>query len=786
MGSEEEERDGSSIVYKMKVVNTLGRSVPIILQNDNGPCPLLAVSNVLLLRNNVTLNLDMSEISQRELMSLVAEWLLDANSNVQNKDDEYVKNQQQNIEDAIQLLPRLATGIDVNVRFRHIHDFEFTRECAIFDLFHVGLVHGWLCDPQDEVTSTIIGANSYNTLVEKLVALHALKAEKEASAKALAEEEPTVDFAAATTATLGVPTPILLKNLSNVSNVSTDSFEHLRHDSEKPRRKGDDEEAAELLQALQLSQAGMETEIPVAGSSSGVGNDSVTVTSPKLVVSLPVPQKQSTLDDGTSQLPTTKTDLSSEDGADSGSVVREVVEEVGAGKTSSSDIKTTAVDNEPVTVQSSVQPEEREVTREDVAKPVCRELSLAQLPLQPIGGERSVEEIAKPKPLEIIESSNSVGDVNLSSPVYVENYARSPSCESNVSIFTVGEDVKTAVDPLDLDLDLDPMDYQQQGRLSTEGLGSSSENFSPRNYKPPSESSSSHLPDESEECASSGIDDEEPLYEGELSLTGSAVTNIGEKDRLPEEVAIIADKEPMYEGESVLAEQVLGGDGSSAGERHNSEKLKEEELTRDAMKEGLTIEKFLSDTASQLTYHGLFSLQEGLKDNELYVFFRNNHFSTIFKNEGHIYLLATDQGYLNQPDLVWEKLSEVDGNSTFYTGNFQQFEVDQTSGSWNEQDAVAATADYMSSHHGTAGGAEGASYYSDLQLAMALQQQELAQQQQQQQQQLRSPSPAAPRVSQPSSKSPSLAATRLVTGPPRSVVPPPKPEKATKEKCTIM
>lgn len=47
---------------------------------------------------------------------------------------------------------------------------------------------------------------------------------------------------------------------------------------------------------------------------------------------------------------------------------------------------------------------------------------------------------------------------------------------------------------------------------------------------------------------------------------------------------------------------------------------------------------------------------------------------------------------------------------------------------------------------------------------MALQQQELAQQQQQQQQQqLRSPSPAAPRVTQPSSKSPNLTSTRLVT-----------------------
>lgn len=27
--------------------------------------------------------------------------------------------------------------------------------------------------------------------------------------------------------------------------------------------------------------------------------------------------------------------------------------------------------------------------------------------------------------------------------------------------------------------------------------------------------------------------------------------------------------------------------------------------------------------------------------------------------EGELYLLATDQGYINQPDLVWEKLNEV-------------------------------------------------------------------------------------------------------------------------------
>lgn len=93
----------------------------------------------------------------------------------------------------------------------------------------------------------------------------------------------------------------------------------------------------------------------------------------------------------------------------------------------------------------------------------------------------------------------------------------------------------------------------------------------------------------------------------------------------------------------------------------------------------------------------LFRLQEGLKERELCVFFRNNHFCTMFKvwfslidrhfhfydcnilifqfntlrvavifqYEGELYLLATDQGYLNQPDLVWEKLNEVSAYSSF-------------------------------------------------------------------------------------------------------------------------
>lgn len=33
--------------------------------------------------------------------------------------------------------------------------------------------------------------------------------------------------------------------------------------------------------------------------------------------------------------------------------------------------------------------------------------------------------------------------------------------------------------------------------------------------------------------------------------------------------------------------------------------------------------------------------------------------STNVQFEGELYILATDQGFINQPDLVWEKFNEV-------------------------------------------------------------------------------------------------------------------------------
>lgn len=46
------------------------------------------------------------------------------------------------------VLPKLSTGLDVNVRFTGVTDFEYTPECIVFDLLDVPLYHGWLVDPQ--------------------------------------------------------------------------------------------------------------------------------------------------------------------------------------------------------------------------------------------------------------------------------------------------------------------------------------------------------------------------------------------------------------------------------------------------------------------------------------------------------------------------------------------------------------------------------------------------------------------------------------------------------------
>ena len=46
------------------------------------------------------------------------------------------------------MLPKLSSGIDVNVQFKNVDSFESTQQLAVFETLHVPLYHGWLPDPQ--------------------------------------------------------------------------------------------------------------------------------------------------------------------------------------------------------------------------------------------------------------------------------------------------------------------------------------------------------------------------------------------------------------------------------------------------------------------------------------------------------------------------------------------------------------------------------------------------------------------------------------------------------------
>ena len=73
------------------------------------------------------------------------------------------------------------------------------------------------------------------------------------------------------------------------------------------------------------------------------------------------------------------------------------------------------------------------------------------------------------------------------------------------------------------------------------------------------------------------------------------------------------------------------------------------------------LKSFLADTASQLTFTGLELLHRAMAEQQLAVFFRNNHFSTVYKDGGKLFLLVTDLGYADEPSVVWEGLDMIDG-----------------------------------------------------------------------------------------------------------------------------
>lgn len=107
--------------------------------------------------------------------------------------------------------------------------------------------------------------------------------------------------------------------------------------------------------------------------------------------------------------------------------------------------------------------------------------------------------------------------------------------------------------------------------------------------------------------------------------------------------------------------------------QHQLEELKDALAQKtQILEQGSIVQDFLEETSHQLTYTGLTELTQYIKDGEMCVFFRNNHFATITKFEDTLYLLVTDLGYGNHPDIIWEKIDDINGDTEYFDETFKR------------------------------------------------------------------------------------------------------------------
>ncbi|VDK79171.1 unnamed protein product [Litomosoides sigmodontis] len=168
-GSEADEQavENESCVYYIKWMDIEGVKYAVVMQNENGPCPLLAVINVLLLRGQITLPCGSTEVSEKKLLQFVADCILRLKP--KDIDEAEIPNYEQNVSDVLALIPSLPKGLDVNIHFTGVKRFEYTPACALFDILNIPLMHGWIIDQADQELLRVVDGLSYNRIVEKIV-----------------------------------------------------------------------------------------------------------------------------------------------------------------------------------------------------------------------------------------------------------------------------------------------------------------------------------------------------------------------------------------------------------------------------------------------------------------------------------------------------------------------------------------------------------------------------------------------------------------------------------------
>lgn len=488
---------------------------------------------------------------QSRAVQILAEHLLDTNFSRSEggSNAEFRANLQHNLSDAIALLPKLCSGLDVNVRFDGVRSIEFTGETAVFDLLGIDLCHGWLVDPQDVDAATAIGQRSYNDIVLRIV--DALG--RDATPASISRRSTAVSLGGAGSSSLiglGSTAPPTNPAGAGVTSTSTAT-------ATSPGDSGKID-AATLSAALQSTlRVAIPEDQPVGGA--------------LRALALETSQSQDSVTSAINKM--------------LGDTVKEA-------------FKTPTVSLNDRSRRSSIAGENTVVEGEEEA----------------IQGEREEGAVEEKKTVEDLKEKNREGEaeekVSTVVPTTGETKGEAPETPSPAKIESSG--------------------------LGLVALGET----------PTAATAATAAPGVAAALPSSAATPATP--------TAATATTATTLEKGGEEIA--ADKEA-------------------------------------AVREALLFQEFLESHSSQLTVYGLSSLLDTMGDQQLSVFFRNNHFNVILKSGVGLYILVTDQGYLYEPEIVWEHLNDVDGNTELLGWDLKPFKQ-HAEGTGAAEGGAAAAASY--------------------------------------------------------------------------------------------
>ncbi|KAK3150539.1 hypothetical protein QOZ80_3AG0234470 [Eleusine coracana subsp. coracana] len=148
---------GSGSNLNIRPINFFGRSTHVIHQINDGPCALIAICNVLLLKGDIFFEPHETVVSMDYLLDLVYSFLKGS-----VKMQAYCDERQREILDVAKTL---ATGFDVDVIFTRTNGFTRTLEWLLLDCLDLNPRHGWiaaedlLLGPEESFESLTLASN---------------------------------------------------------------------------------------------------------------------------------------------------------------------------------------------------------------------------------------------------------------------------------------------------------------------------------------------------------------------------------------------------------------------------------------------------------------------------------------------------------------------------------------------------------------------------------------------------------------------------------------------------